>query len=250
MKRFFIVLAIFAIAIAGTGAIVWWYGAWKSGGGGSATAQQDLPAFDRVAVEGFADVTLVKGDTDAISVEGAPDYLRSLRLDVTEGRLTIANPHARRWWVDLMGEVKPARITLTYRKLNGIGVEGAATVRADRLATDRLSVSASGATSVRIDELETNELAVTGSGALKMEVTGRAVTQKVRISGAADYRAAKLDSQTATVTVSGAGRVVVRVQKTLDIAVAGVGSVDYYGDPKVTQDIRGVGSVSRRRGAD
>jgi hypothetical protein len=250
MKRFFIVLAIVAIAIAGTGAVVWWYDEWRSGAGGSASAQQELPPFDRVAVEGFADVTLVQGNAEAISLQGSPEYLRSLKLDVTDGRLTVANLRARRWWLDFVGDVKPARIVLTYRKLNAIGVEGAATVRADRLATERLNVSASGAASVHIAALEANELAVTGSGALKMDVAGRTVTQKVRISGAGDYQARKLDSQTAAVTVSGAGRVVVRAQKTLDIAVAGAGAVENYGDPKVTQDIRGVGSVSRRSGGD
>ena len=49
--------------------------------------------------------------------------------------------------------------------------------------------------------------------------------------------------------VSGAGRVVVRAEKTLDIDVSGAGVVEYIGNPKVTQDIRGVGRV-RRRAAD
>jgi hypothetical protein len=250
MKRFFIVLAIVAIAIAGAVGIVGWYDASKSGGGGSAVAQQELPPFDRIAVEGFTDVTLVQGAAEGISLKGSPEYLRGLRLDVTEGKLTVANTHARRWWLDFIGDARPARITLTYRKLNSLHVEGAATIRADRLATDRLTVSAAGATSVRIGALEANELAVTGSGALKMDVAGRTVTQKIRMSGAGDYRAGNLDSQTATVTVSGAGRAVVRAQKTLDIGVSGAGSVEYYGDPKVTQEIRGVGSISRRSSAD
>jgi hypothetical protein len=250
MKRFFIILAILAIAIAGAVGVSWWYENSKSGRGGGATAEQELPPFDRVAVEGFTDVTLLQGAAERIALQGSSDYVGTLRLDVTDGRLTIANPRARRWWLDFMGDVKPARITLTYRKLNALTVEGAGTVRIDRLVTDRLSVSAAGAASVRIAELEANDLTVTGSGALKMEIAGRTVSQKIRISGAGDYQAAKLDSQTAAVTVSGAGRVVVRAQKTLDVGVSGAGSVEYFGDPKVTQDIRGVGSVRRRGGAE
>lgn len=239
MNRFFIILLTVTITIAGAAGI-----------SRGATAEQELPPFDRVAVEGHMDVTLVEGKTEGIALAGAPDDLRGLRLDVTEGMLTIANTRARRWWLDFMGEVRPARITLTYSKLNALAVEGAATVRVGRLATDRLSVSGTGATSVSIGALEANELTVTGSGALKMEVAGRTVSQKIRISGAGDYQAAKLDSQTAAVTVSGAGRVVVRAQKTLDIGVSGAGSVEYFGGPKVTQDIRGVGSVRRRGGAE
>jgi hypothetical protein len=237
MKRLFIVLAMLAAALSGPVRA-------------APSAEQTLPPFDRLAVEGFTDVTLVQGDAESIALEGSVEYLRSLRLDVTDGQLTIENSRARRWWVDFLGDGSPARITLTYRKLNALHLEGAATVRAGRMATDRLAVSASGATSVRISDLEANDLTVTGSGALKMEVGGRTATQKVKMSGAGDYRAAKLDSQTAAVTVSGAGRAIVRAQKALDISVSGAGSVEYYGDPKVSQEIRGVGSISRRGGAD
>jgi hypothetical protein len=52
------------------------------------------------------------------------------------------------------------------------------------------------------------------------------------------------------VNVSGAARSYVRAQKTLDVSVSGAGSVEYFGDPKVTQDIRGIGSIQRRGSAD
>ena len=238
MKRFFILLAVLATAIAGAAR-------------GAPMAEQTLPPFDRLAVGGYMEVTLIQGDAESIAVDGgSTEYLRSLKLDVTDGRMTVENMGSRRWWDEFVGDGKPPRITIKYRKLNALAVEGAATVRTDRLATEQLMVSASGATSVRIGQLEANELSVTGSGALKMDVAGRATTQKVRMSGAGDYRGAKLESQTASVTVSGAGRVVVRAQKTLDVSVSGAGSVEYYGDPKVTQDVRGVGSVTRRGGGD
>jgi hypothetical protein len=190
---------------------------------------------------------LVPGNAEAIAVDGDPEYLRSLRLDVTDRQLTIENPRSGHWWQRVInGDAKPALVTVTYRTLDTVSVEGAAKLRADRLPVERLTVFASGAAEVRIGALEAKELVVNGSGALKMDVAGRTVTQKVRISGAGEYRAAKLDSETATVAVSGAGKVVVRAQKTLDVGVSGAGSVEYIGDPKVTQDVRGVGSVRRR----
>ena len=238
MKRFLVILAILATAISGMAAA-------------APMAEQTLPPFDRLAVGGFLEVTLVQGDVESISVDGgSTEYLRSLKIDVTDGRMTVENMGSRRWWDDFVGDGKSPRITIKYRKLVALAVEGAATVRADRVATEQLQVSASGATSVRIGQLEATELAVSGSGALKMEIAGRATTQKVRMSGAGDYRAAKLESQTTSVTVSGAGRAIVRAQKMLDISVSGAGSVEYYGDPKVTQDVRGVGSITRKGGGD
>jgi hypothetical protein len=52
------------------------------------------------------------------------------------------------------------------------------------------------------------------------------------------------------VSVSGAGRVVVQVEKTLKIGLSGAGAVEYIGNPKVTQQIRGAGRVKRRDASD
>ena len=246
MKRSFTLLDIVVLMIAAVAAIALLHGPSPSRVALGATGRQDLPPFDRVAVEGFAELMLVPGSAEAIAVDGDPEYLRSLRLDVTDRKLTIENPRSGHWWQSFInGDTKPALITVTYRTLDAVTVEGAAKLRADRLPVERLTVVATGAAEVRIGALEAKELVVNGSGALKMEVAGRTVSQKVRISGAGDYRAGKLDSETATVAVSGAGKVVVRAQKTLEIGVSGAGSVEYFGDPKVTQDVRGVGSVRR-----
>ncbi len=84
---------------------------------------------------------------------------------------------------------------------------------------------------------------------MKAEIAGRATEQRIAISGAGNYRAPELTSDSAKVAVSGAGKVLVNVAKTLKIAIAGAGTVEYIGDPKVTQDISGVGRVRRREAA-
>jgi hypothetical protein len=107
-------------------------------------------------------------------------------------------------------------------------------------------VAARGATSLRIGELDAKALVIDGSGACKMEVSGRTVAQTIEISGAGDYRAEDLASDTAKLAVSGAGRVVVRVSKTLDVDLSGVANVDYIGDPKVTRRVSGMGRIKQR----
>ena len=241
-----LVLVSIAAAVALTVGLVWHYGVRKPMGGEAVREERALPPFNRIAIEGFADLVLVQGSAESISIEGAPEYLRSLRFEVIDGKLVLANSGARHGWLDIFnGEARPIHATLTFRKLDAISVEGAAKLRADRLETDRLAVSASGATKLSISALDAKELAVSGSGAFKMDIAGRTVAQQIRISGAGDYRASKLQSETAKVTVSGAGRVAILAEKTLDIDLSGAGSVEYFGNPKVTQDIRGVGRVKK-----
>lgn len=245
MKRLVVLSILSSMTFAACPA--WAADLWLSGGGERVVEDHALPPFNRVAIEGFAEVVLVQGKTESASIEVAADDPRSVRFDVTDGKLTVANPDTPHWWRDLVGGKGDAvRITLTYRTLNAIDVGGAAKLRADRLAADRLALSASGAAAVRISALDAKELTVSGSGAIKIDIAGRVVDQRIRMSGAGDYRAAKLDSETAKVAVSGAGRVAISAAKTLDIEVSGAGVVEYLGNPKVMQSVSGVGRVKRR----
>lgn len=211
------------------------------------TEQHALPPFRQIVIGGYADVTLVQGDSETLTVEAARIQLRRFKVSVRDGTLTILPNQSRQGWSSFFGlDAKAARVTIAFRALDRLSVDGAVKIRAERMSVDRLAVSASGATSLRIADLNAKALAVDGSGAIKMEVAGRTVAQTIEISGAGDYRAEDLASDTARVAVSGAGRVVVRVAKTLDVDLSGAANVDYIGDPKVTRRVSGMGRVKQR----
>jgi len=248
MARFIVVLLLLMGLAAASGAVLA-EDFWKSAatGGDALVEDHALPPFRRLVIEGFADVTLVQGATESITVEGARRQLRTMEISAKDGTLRIASYQVERWWQNMLtGGARPVRVTVNLRVLDAISVEGAVKIRSEQLKSDRLAVSASGATSVRIMNLEAKELAVDGSGAVKLEIAGRAVAQTIEISGAGDYRAADLASDTAKVTVSGAGRVAVRVEKTLDLDLSGAATVEYVGDPKINRQVSGVGRVKRR----
>jgi hypothetical protein len=251
MKVVFPILGILA-AIAIAVSLAWFYLVWSFRGGGEAVIEdRALPPFSQIVIEGFADVTLVQGDSETVRVEAAQKQLAGVRTKVSGGTLTITQGASRSWWSGFFGGGgRGARVRVTFRELEAIGASGAVKIRADGLKADRLMVSASGATSLKIDDLNAKELSVSGSGAMKVELAGRVAEQRVSISGAGDYRAADLASEDARVSVSGAGRVVVQVEKTLRIGLSGAGAVEYIGNPKVTQQISGAGRVKRRDASD
>lgn len=239
------VLAAMAIALS----LAWFYLAWsfRGGSGDIVTEERASAPFSRIVIEGFADVTLVQGNTESVQVEASKKQLAGVRTQVSGGTLTIAYGQSRSWWLGFFGAGgRGARVRVTFRDLDAITATGAVKIRAEALKAGELKVSASGATSLKIDDLDAKALSVSGSGAIKVELAGRAVEQRVSISGAGDYRAAELASDDARVAVSGAGRVVVQVEKTLKVALSGAGAVEYIGNPKVTQQISGAGRVRRR----
>ena len=60
-------------------------------------------------------------------------------------------------------------------------------------------------------------------------------SQVVTISGTGDYDGEELQSATADVTIDAVGNAVLQVSDRLDATVSGVGSVEYIGDPQVTE---------------
>jgi hypothetical protein len=243
------VLPILILGVIALAAILSW---WTLGRGGSAgdtaMADRDVGPFHRIEINGAADVTLRQGSGEHLGIETPSRGLR-VAASVEDGTLTITARDTRRWWQNLFGGTRGGRIakvTITFRNLDAVSIAGAVRLTSASLETPELRVEASGGSTLRIDGLKTNLLRVEADGALKARLAGTATEQHIEISGASEYNAGELASRDATVDVSGVGRVVLRVEKTLDASISGAGSVEYYGNPQVKKSISGVGKVRQR----
>ena len=244
-----IALALFAtLAIAVVVAASWFVLERGSPGRlGDVSMVRSLPAFSQIVIDGAADVTLVQGSAHGIAIEASGRQPPRLRAEVVGDTLTITAEDSRRWWSWLLGGGgRTPRLTVTFRELNGLRASGAVKIRTDALRSETFSVGISGAASLIFSGLDLDQLSVSGSGAVKTELAGRATQQKISVSGAADYRAANLRSDRASVAVSGAGRVVVNAAKALQVDISGAGLVEYLGSPELKQAVSGAGRVRRR----
>jgi Putative auto-transporter adhesin, head GIN domain len=109
---------------------------------------------------------------------------------------------------------------------------------------DLNSLEVLGTANAEATGIETEDLTVTISGAGNVMMAGQAVEQTVEISGTGTYLAANLESREVNIVVAGAGSAIVNVRGKLDTRVSGVGSVEYVGDPKIQQSVSGAGHVS------
>lgn len=213
----------------------------------AAPVAQALPPFRRIEVSGTADVTVVQGDSEAVTYTH-PAGDSYITAKVRDGTLHLETGDHVRWWDFLFDRRSPgsARVTVTVRNLEAIATAGTVKLTASGLRAPSLRISGAGGTSIRIDGLTADALTVSGAGALRASLSGTVTEQTVTISGAGEYQAGNLVSRDATVTVAGAGQVVVHATATLKATISGAGKVEYLGDPEVTQRVSGIGRVSRR----
>ncbi|HEX4884856.1 MAG TPA: head GIN domain-containing protein [Casimicrobiaceae bacterium] len=240
----FALLAAVVVALALAWAVL--HDGRDGGSGDRAPAQSiEVGAFRGVEVDGHAEIILVQGEAEKVDVEAGSRGAARVRVRAREGTLSISAAPEGPWWRGLLGggTGRPPLITIHFRTLESLALSGAVRVTAEAMKVPELRVRASGAASVRLDGMDAKTFRFAASGAVKGEVAGRAEQQDVSISGAGDYRAAGLVSDTADVKVSGAGRVTVNARRALDASISGAGAIDYLGHPQVRQSISGAGRI-------
>ncbi len=207
-----------------------------------------LEPFRHIEIAGHAEVVLVQAGTHSVLVETPGRKPAQVEFTVAGDTLEINAVSRWRWWDMLLGrgDNQGANLVVNFKDLESIVAAGAVRVLADGLRVPELTIEGAGGTAIHIDQLQASRLDISGSGALKAEVSGEVGRQRIIISGAGEYRGARLVSDDTSVTVSGAARVVVNVRRTLDATISGAGSVEYIGDPEVTERIGGAGSVRKR----
>jgi hypothetical protein len=211
------------------------------GSGRIQSEQREVSDFTGVNFTGLGELTIIQGETEGLTIETDDNLLPYITSTVSGGTLTIGFDNNS--WLPVLRPTQSIRYTLTVKTLNDLELSGAGTVYAEQLTADSLMLTNSGAGEVTIDQLAAGELSVTLSGAGTVELAGQATTQTVEMSGLGNYQAGELESQSANLTLSGAGNATVWVNEQLDATLSGVGSIEYYGSPQTNASSSGVGSV-------
>jgi len=253
MRRATLPLLVLGCIVVAAG-LAWWtlHRGGGPGAGEVVTENRAVAPFRKLDVTGNVDLTLLPSAREEVVVEAAPGVQPRVRVRVEGSTLSITGGETRRWWSTIVGGSRSApvpKVTVKFRTLEAIALAGTVKLTAARLEADTLRIAASGGSSLRIDDLQAHALKLSGSGALKATLGGKVVDQEISISGAGEVHAEQLASDNAKVSVSGAGSIVLRVEKTLRASISGAGSVEYYGDPEVRQQVSGVGRVKRRDSA-
>ncbi|HEX2052591.1 MAG TPA: head GIN domain-containing protein [Actinomycetota bacterium] len=188
------------------------------GNGNVRTEQRQVSGFDRLRVNGAAEVHIDQTGTESLTVEAEENLLPLLVSEVEGGRLTLGvAPNSS------ISATRPIVFRLTVDALREIDASGAGTIEATNV--------------------DVPELAFESSGTVNTVVSGSAATQQIDMSGAGRFDGRNLRGTQASVDVSGTAEAVVNVSDRLEASASGTGSVRYAGSPQVSREVSGVGRV-------
>lgn len=211
-------------------------------GSGKVTAEsRAVSNFHAVSFTGFGELTLVQGETEALTIETDDNLLPYIKTTVSQGVLTIGFGDGA--LTPILRPTQSIRYRLTVKTLTTLELSGAGTVEATELTADHLALTESGAGEIKVAKLAASDVTVDLSGAGAVQLAGEVTRQSVTLSGLGDYAAGDLASQTAEVTLSGAGAATVWVSEHLTTDLSGAGTIKYYGSPQLNSNSSGVGKV-------
>lgn len=210
------------------------------GSGNVIEETRDVRDFSRVRLAGFGRLHIERGETESLRIEAEDNFMQYITTEVKGEELDI------RWQKNIVvTNNKPINFYLTVKSLDTITLDGAGDIEAPDMRAETFTVNANGAGNFDLLDLEADTFVVTLSGAGNVMVTGEVTAQTVEINGLGRYQARDLTSEKAKIEINAAGSATMRVSTDLDATINGAGSIDYYGNPTVSQRVNGVGRISR-----
>lgn len=186
-------------------------------------------------------VVVRAGSPASLTMTGGENLLDHVRTRVDGDGVLVIDLDGPGMWRDADLSATLVVPEPSIARLSGSGV-----VRVEAPSGDELAVVLGGSGTVEASDVRVSALEVDLGGSGTVRASGRCRTQDVSISGSGTYDGVALDSQDATVGVSGSGRAEVTVTGTLDATISGSGSITYDGGPSVTSEVSGSGSIAAR----
>lgn len=211
------------------------------------TEKRDLGEFNRINMRGIGKMTITQGKEQSVVIEGDKNAVSRISTNVSDGKLVI---DVGRDWVEKISagfdflSSHDIRIIITVEELTELEITGAADIEAKDIKTKNFDLKLTGASNIKLPGLQADTLKAEIPGAGKIAVDGKVKDQSVTLAGAGNFNGYRLESNNAKVVLSGVGSAQLWVKKELDVTIAGVGSIEYYGSPNVKQSVTMMGNIT------
>jgi hypothetical protein len=190
------------------------------GSGDISSVERNVLFFDSIEAEGNFNIEVTEGLPQSVIITTDTNLLPFITTR-NRNNVLLIRPERN------LNPTEQVNITISLPELKSIGL--------------------SGATSAQLNDIEGESLELTLSGSSVLDVSGGINQLTLDASGASTVNALNLQAERARVNLSGAVEALVYVTGSLDVTISGSAELRYRGNPQITSDISGAGSL---RGLD
>ena len=199
-----------------------------------------VDGYSGIRTAGFCEIHYYAAPSDTVILEIQPNLREYFIIEVINDDLVV---RPTRW---INPETTPI-LTVSTPVLNRLSLDGVGAFTAyDTINTSSFTLKLSG-TGKGKAELDVTIFNAELSGAGSFELSGRAETADISMSGAGEINALPLDTSEARIRLSGTGSVKISCSNYLYVKADGMGSVEYIGSPHIDLNTSGLVRVNRLR---
>jgi hypothetical protein len=250
---------------------------------------RDIEDFSKIELRGWGDITLTQGDSCQLVVEGLPELLDRLHVEVKAATLilsfednydvewnilkqeaihfTITMPVCESIRIGGKGSVTAHTLkgddlaitvpgvgnftidTLNYKRV-AIDVMGVSQTRINQISAEALALSIKGTGKIQIENIQADSLAAAIKGSGEMRLAGQVKTQAISVPGVGNYDAGYLQTESISLVSNGMTNSTLWATEDLTIQLNGMGNVRYYGSPTLQKHIKANGHIHMKHLGD
>jgi len=193
----------------------------ERGSGKVVSETRNPTGFSAVVLKGTGRVLIDNNGSESLEISADDNLLPLLTSEVHGDQLVLGTKDNT--------NITPSSdivYKVSAKNLNAIELSGSGSIDSKGIKTDALKV------------------VIGGSGDVSAE--GTADRQEITVAGSGNYKGDNLKSKSTVINISGSGNADVDTSDKLDVTIAGSGSINYRGEPAITQRVLGSGSIQKK----
>ena len=208
------------------------------------TKRFTIADFSSLNIELIGEVIYEQSDSSYMNASGSASLIDALQVSDNKGELSIELKNKRKF----SGNKKKLVIRLGSPNLQSINFESVGNLHLkNSFKGDQLTITNIGVGQIVIDDCQVGTFNLTTKSVGSIDVKGSANEAFIQSEGVGNIDCSGFKSENTRVISKGAGNISVYAEKSLDITMTGIGSVNYYGNPsEVKTDITGLGKATKK----
>ncbi len=208
------------------------------GNGNVVTENRTTTDYEKIAVGGSFDVTLVAGKEGNLTIEIEDNLSQYLITEVKDGTLKV------KWKKGINVRTKKGvKITIPFKQINAVSLAGSGKISTeDVISSHELVLKIAGSGNLDLD-VKASELITKIAGSGNMSINGTTTKLICNIAGSGDFNSYGLTTRDAEAKIAGSGTLKATINGKISAKIVGSGSI-YYKGAGTTENVKTVGSGS------
>jgi hypothetical protein len=209
----------------------------KSGNTEEITLQ--LGSFSKIGLNGGYEVELVQGNEESITIVSEKEMLNKVKAEISNGLLEISTKKEF-----LIHKIK---LVIKFKNIEEIKIDGGMSLKSKQtVQVESLALKVNGGADIKLGIIG-KSLKLDLAGGTNAEIKGNVANLEILLGGAGNISADLLEAENVKVEIDGAGYAKVWATKSIDAQLAGVGVIEYKGNPaNVKTGFSGIGSIRQK----